>query len=82
MFQVNAEWLEGYSDGKQGIFPQGFVRVFPEVFLPPKGRIFICIEEFPELQPGDLALQPGKLSAASPSLQSCESHTGTVATYQ
>lgn len=61
VLQVNTEWFEGYSNGKQGIFPQGFVQTFPEVFLPPKSRLFVCIEEFPELQPGDLALQPGML---------------------
>lgn len=58
--QVNDDWQRGYSDGCTGSFPAAFVQSFPQLTLPPKGKVFLCVEEFPLLQHGDLAINPGQ----------------------
>lgn len=57
--KVNADWQRGYCDGRTGSFPAAFVQSFPSLTLPPGGKVFLCTEEFPLLQQGDLAINPG-----------------------
>ena len=59
LLKVNADWQRGYCDGRTGSFPAAFVQSFPSLTLPPGGKVFLCTEEFPLLQQGDLAINPG-----------------------
>jgi len=42
-----------------GNFPSAFVETYKPIAIPLKGKVFVCVEQFPELQPGDLAVNPG-----------------------
>ncbi|XP_067935814.1 dynamin-binding protein-like [Watersipora subatra] len=59
--QVNEDWLTGYYNGRVGNFPAAFVQQLPVVTLPTHGKVFVATDTFPELQAGDLAINPGEI---------------------